>query len=245
MPTIQLRFDPALVHFLPRHIRGGNVISQAPETATLKHVIEALGVPHTEIGRLSRDGHLASLDERVTDETSVEVTAARDHDGDQPGFIADAHLGGLARLLRLAGFDTLYDNHFQDVEIAALAHDSNRIVLSRDVELLKHRDIARGCYLRNTDPERQFRELDERLGLRRHAKPFTLCLTCGLPLHPLEAERAAARVPAGILARHTRFSTCDGCKRVFWEGSHWQRMRARLASLLQCEETAIASKPRK
>ena len=244
MPTIQLRFDPALVHFLPRTHRDGSVISQAPDTATLKHVIEALGVPHTEIGQISRKGLPASLDERIADDTSVEVSAASTYEGDLPGFIADAHLGGLARLLRLAGFDTLYDNHFQDREIAALAREHGRVVLSRDVELLKHRDVTRGCYLRNIEPERQFRELDDRLGLRRRAKPFALCLECNLPLHPLDAALAAGRVPSGVLARQRRFSSCEGCKRVFWEGSHWQRMNLRLASLLHDDEPATTSPPR-
>ncbi|MGF3948663.1 Mut7-C RNAse domain-containing protein, partial [Staphylococcus aureus] len=130
------------------------------------------------------------------------------------------------QLLRLAGFDTCYDNHYRDDELAALAERENRIVLTRDRELLKRRAVVRGCYPHAQRPADQLHELFERLDLAPHMRPFRLCLRCNAPLHPLDAAAAAPRVPAGVRLRHRRFAACDVCRRVFWEGSHWRRMRA-------------------
>ncbi len=117
-------------------------------------------------------------------------------------FIADAHLGGLAQILRLAGFDMRYDNNFADDEIERLADEEACIVLTRDRELLAP-----------------------------HVRAFRLCLMCNAPRRPANLAELDGRVPDGVRERHTRFVTCDVCRRAFWEGSHWKRMRARIDAL--------------
>jgi uncharacterized protein len=62
-------------------------------------------------------------------------------------------------------------------------------------------------------------------------RAFRLCLMCNAPLRPASRDEVGDRAPEGVLARHTRFVTCDICRRVFWEGSHWRRMRERIDSL--------------
>jgi uncharacterized protein len=151
-------------------------------------------------------------------------------------FIADAHLGGLAPLLRLAGFDTLYDNHYPDADIEALAAAQQRIVLTRDRELLKRRGITHGCYVRMLRPREQLREVFERLDLAGSAQPFRLCLMCNAPLRRIAKDEVGARAPEGVLERHSQFVTCDVCQRVFWEGTHWQRMRALMDSVAAAPE---------
>jgi len=140
-------------------------------------------------------------------------------------FVADAHLGGLAHMLRMLGFNTLYDNHFQDDEIVAIAGQEGRIVLTRDRELLKRRAVTHGCYVHALKSEPQLCEIVGRLYLARSARPFTLCLHCNLPLRPVDKASVLDRLPPGVRARYERFSTCDGCGRVFWEGSHWRNMQ--------------------
>ncbi len=147
-------------------------------------------------------------------------------------FVADAHLGGLASLLRMSGFDTLYDNGFEDGEIAEIAAQQGRIVLTRDRELLKRRIISHGCYVHALKPSLQLRELYERLDLARSARPFSLCLHCNLPLHEISPELARPQVPPRIGALYSHFLHCDACQRVYWEGSHWRGMCALLAPLL-------------
>ncbi len=148
-------------------------------------------------------------------------------------FVADAHLGALARLLRMSGFDTLYDNDFEDGQIAAIAAEQQRIVLTRDRELLKRRIVSRGCYVHALKPALQLRELFERLDLARSARPFTLCVHCNLPLHELDTELARERVPPRAAWLYSRFLVCDGCQRIYWEGSHWRNMCALLGPLLK------------
>nr|WP_175802249.1 Mut7-C RNAse domain-containing protein [Burkholderia anthina] len=234
MATATFRFHGELNAFLARARRECAFTHAFARDATLKHAIEALGVPHTEIGRLCVNGAPAGLDRPLGDGERVEIhpqhagQAANGAPAPQPErwrFVADAHLGGLAQLLRLAGFDTCYDNHYRDDALVALAAREGRTVLTRDRELLKRRAVMRGCYLHAQQPAEQLRELFARLDLAPHMRPFRLCLRCNAPLHALDAAAAAPRVPAGVRQRHRRFAACDVCGRVFWEGSHWQRMR--------------------
>ena len=79
--------------------------------------------------------------------------------------------------------------------------------------------------------ERQLREVFDRLDLAGSAQPFTRCLSCNARLHPIEKARIAALLPPMVRERYQRFSACDGCARVFWEGTHWRRMRELVDSL--------------
>lgn len=241
MATATFRFHGELNAFVARTQRDRAFAHACARDATLKHAIEALGVPHTEIGQLTVNGAAAGLDRPVGDGDRIDVYPERAREpaaappatrrSEQWRFVADAHLGGLAQLLRLAGFDTCYDNHYRDDEIAALAEREGRLVLTRDRELLKRRAVARGCYLHALQPADQLRELFSRLALAPYMRPFRLCLRCNAPLHALDADAAAPRVPAGVRQRHRRFVECDVCRRVFWEGSHWRRMRALVDSM--------------
>jgi uncharacterized protein with PIN domain len=191
-------------------------------------MIEALGVPHTEVGRLLVNGAPGGLERLLEEGDDLAVYPQRTQAASGIRFIADAHLGGLARLLRMAGFDTLYDNGYQDEQIVAIAGVDGRTVLTRDRELLKRREVDQGCYLHTIRPEAQLRELFERLGLAALARPFTLCLHCNLPLRPIDKDKVAERLPESVRAQHTEFTTCDACGRVFWKGSHHKRMEAML-----------------
>ena len=99
-------------------------------------------------------------------------------------------------------------------------------MLTRDRDLLKRRSITHGCYVRAMRPQQQLREVFGRLDLARSARPFTLCLSCNAPLHAVAKAQVEHRLPLRVRELYHRFSTCNVCGRVFWEGSHWQRMRA-------------------
>jgi hypothetical protein len=149
-----------------------------------------------------------------------------------PSFIADAHLGGLARLLRMLGFDTLFENAYTDRQILQLIVRERRILLTRDRELLKCRDVSRGCFVRALKAETQLNEVAARYALARHARPFTLCLHCNVRLEAAPPDEVARQVPAPIASRYTSFAHCPGCNRIYWEGSHWEHMRAMLGTVL-------------
>lgn len=240
------RFYEELNEFLAPQHRRHEFPARCARAATVKHMIEALGVPHTEVelvlvngessafDRLLRDGDRVSVYPRFETFDITPLLRVRDHPLRETRFIADAHLGGLAHLLRMTGFDTLYDNNFADEEIEAIAAREGRIVLTRDRELLKRRTITHGCFVHALKPAQQAAEIFDRLHLARSARPFTLCLECNAPLRAIDKALIEHRLPPGVREHHQRFSTCDQCGRVFWEGSHWQRMRALLDQLLAC-----------
>lgn len=226
------RFDSDLGAFLERARRGAPFEYDCARAATLKNAIEALGVPHTEVGAMRVNGEPATLQRIVREGDYVEIETTKSGSDPDLRFVADAHLGGLARFLRMLGFDTLHRNAFSDEEIRRLAETEGRIVLTRDRELLKCREIARGAYVRALKPEAQLREVAGRYGLEAHARPFSLCLGCNVPLQPVERSAVAGRVPPAVLELHEHFVRCPGCNGVFWPGSHYRRMLSALRSSL-------------
>lgn len=228
----RFRIDPALAPFLQRTRRERPFEYDCARAATLKNAIEALGVPHTEVGSLRVNGEPATLQRIVREGDDIEVCGWRSVSDPDLRFVADAHLGGLARFLRMLGFDTLHRNAFSDEEIRRLADEERRIVLTRDRELLKCREIARGSYVRALKPEAQLREVAARYALPGHSRAFSLCLGCNLPLRPVAREEVAHRVPPAVYALHEQFVRCPGCDGVFWPGSHYDRMRSALRDLM-------------
>lgn len=244
MVRATFRFYEELNDFLAPDQRGREFERACARAATVKHEIEALGVPHTEVELVLVDGVSVGFGHRLREGDRVAVypkfesfdvtplLRVRESPLRVTRFVADAHLGGLARLLRLAGFDTYYDNRIDDDEVQRLSVDEGRIVLTRDRELLKRRAITHGCYVHALEPVRQVREIFVRLDLGRSARPFTLCLSCNEPLHEVAKSDVEHRLPPLVRGLYDRFAGCDRCGRVFWEGSHWRRMRAVVEDLL-------------
>jgi uncharacterized protein with PIN domain len=240
MVTATFRFYGELNDFLAPARRQREFACPCAQKASAKHMIEALGVPHTEVELVLVNGtpalfnHLLSDGERVAAYprfASLDVATLpplRERLAAAPRFVADAHLGGLARLLRMAGFDTLYDNNIADDEIETLAITDARTVLTRDRELLKRRGIVHGRYLHALRPADQLLEAVDRFSLRASAAPFSLCLHCNAPLHTVDKAQVLEQLPDAVRASHQEFSTCELCHRVYWKGSHWKRMSALL-----------------
>ena len=232
MSTASFRFPAELARFLRPEHRAGSFQYSCARAASLKNAIEALGVPHTEVGEVRVNGALATLQRMVREGDEIEVLAAQSAPDEPLAFIADAHLGALARFLRMLGFDTAHEPQLHDRDIRRLAQEDNRIVLTRDRDLLKCRDIARGYYVRAIKPEQQLAEVAARYGLRAHARAFTRCLHCNLPLARIDKAMVAHRLPERVAALHETFTHCAGCDRVYWPGSHYERMRAVLAPIV-------------
>ncbi|MFN3543976.1 MAG: Mut7-C RNAse domain-containing protein [Thiobacillus sp.] len=244
MVTATFRFYEELNDFLAPKRRGQAFSVPCARRATTKHMIEALGVPHTEVARILVNDEPVGFD-RILEEGdrvavyprigAMDVTPPlrmREPPLRETRFVADAHLGGLAHLLRMLGFDTLYDNHFHDDDIVAICAHDGRIVLTRDRELLKRRAVTHGCYVHALKSEDQLREVVTRFDLTQRARPFTRCLHCNVPLRPVDKASVLDRLPPRVRELYERFSTCDQCGRVYWEGSHFQNMRRMLDGVL-------------
>ena len=242
MVSATFRFYEELNDFLPRGRRQDEFTVTCARAATTKHMIEALGVPHTEVELILVNGESSGFERILCDGDRVAVYPKFEAFDVRPllrvraeplrvmRFVADAHLGGLARLLRMAGFDTLYDNRIDDPTVASLSEEEGRVALTRDRDLLKRRGITHGCYVRALKPAEQFAEIFRRLDLAASARPFTLCLACNAPLRQVAKADVAAQLPPSVRASQEQFLTCDVCRGVFWRGSHWRRMTALLAS---------------
>jgi uncharacterized protein with PIN domain len=245
MALANFRFYGELNDFLPPGKRRGAFDCVCARGATVKHAIEALGVPHTEVELILVNGESVDFS-RVVHEgdrvsvypvcESLDVTPVlrvRAEPLRRTRFIADAHLGALSKYLRMLGFDTLYDNGYTDEQIARVAADEQRIVLTRDRALLMRKLISRACYVRAVRPRQQLQEIVSRLDLYGAIKPFSRCLRCNRALEPVVKEALGERLPPASAAVHRRFWACSQCDRVYWEGSHWRRMNQVIRDLLQ------------
>jgi uncharacterized protein with PIN domain len=128
----------------------------------------------------------------------------------------------LAALLRLAGFDALLLTG--DAEIAEVSAAEGRVALTRDVGLLKRSIIQHGYWVRQTNPELQFVEVLQRFDLVDRMDPFVRCMECNTLLVPVDVDTVAERLPPGTRECFSRFHRCPGCDRVYWQGSHYDRL---------------------
>jgi uncharacterized protein with PIN domain len=235
--SASVRFYGSLNDFLPAGRRQSTLVCAFDDSPSVKDLVEALGVPHPEIDLLVVDGKSVDFTYRLRDGDRVAVyPLIRTFDlGDtvrlrpppqtEPRFIADVHLGRLTAYLRLAGFDTKYRNDYPDDEIVAISASENRVLLTRDVGVLKHRIVVRGYFLRGTQPARQLVEVLRQFNLVTCAAPFTRCLRCNSRLRAVAKDRVEHLLPARTRESYREFSRCPTCGRIFWQGSHYSQMR--------------------
>ena len=240
MPAVEFRFYEELNDFLPRERSKRSFVVDCAAKANIKHAIEALGVPHTEVELVLLNGESVDLTRALHDGDRVSVYPKFEAFDVRPAlriraqplrdtrFIADAHLGRLARYLRFLGYDTLYRNAWSDRELVAIAAQQQRILLTRDRAALMHRALTHGCYLRDDDPLAQLAALAQRLDLAADGKRRSRCMLCNEPLHAVKKEEIADRLLPATRANHEQFWQCQACERIYWRGSHWQRLHRSL-----------------
>jgi len=241
MYTALFRFYAELNDFLALGRRFVTFAHPCDGLSTVKDMIESLGVPHTEVDLILVNGESVDFSRRVLSGDRVSVypvfesidiaPVARVRPGPlrQTRFVLDTHLGRLAAYLRMLGFDTVYRNHCPDEALARISRDEHRILLTRDVGLLKRSAITHGHWMRDTRPRLQLAEVVERFDLYNSIASFTRCLCCNTPLAAVEKESIAARLAERTRNLHTEFFTCPACRRIYWKGSHYDRMQRLIA----------------
>jgi uncharacterized protein len=255
MTLAVFRFYEELNDFLAPARRQRDFELRCAEAATVKNAIESVGVPHTEVELIVANGESVDFGYRVREGDRISVypmfeafditplLRVRLQPLREPRFIADAQLGGLARLLRMLGLDTLYDNRAADADIRRRAARESRTILTRDRQLLICRDVTHGCYVHALKPPEQLEEVVERLQLMRQARPFTRCLCCNDPLAPVDKSEVLALLPPAVAARQQWFKRCPTCLRVYWPGDHWRRMSEMLRGLLPAGMAPLSGPP--
>lgn len=235
--SITLRVAPPLRFFLLPVLRDfASIPYTLRRRASIKDVVESFGIPHTEVGQLRVHGVPVSFACIVEDGAVIEVfppaipfdvlTPAflRPHPLPVHRFVADVNVGRLARLLRMAGFDTLFRNDFTDEALAAAAADEGRILLTKDRLLLRRRLVEFGRYVRADAPYVQLAEILDFFGLRPWLEPFSRCMACNGVLQAVAKEAIVDRLQPLTRRYFDIFRACPGCGRIFWHGSHREKM---------------------
>jgi uncharacterized protein with PIN domain len=146
----------------------------------------------------------------------------------QPKFIADDMVGKLARFLRMLGYDTAYYKDISDTKIIDIALSENRIILTRDTQLVERVMVKDYILIRSDNAEFQLKQV---LNLRRlipnPALFLSRCLDCNRPLEDISKGGVEDRVWPYVFENHERFKICPECERIYWEGDHVRAMRAR------------------
>jgi uncharacterized protein len=209
----------------------------------VKDLIEAMGVPHTEVDLVLVGGRSIDFGHRLQDGDRVSVypvfealdilpvSRVRPRPLRRTRFVADVHLGRLARYLRLLGFDTLYRNDWSDTELVDTGVREHRVLLTRDRGLLKRGAVDHGYLVRQTGAREQLDEVIERFDLRDSLQPFSRCPACNGTVAPVAKEEVAARLPARTAQYYEEFWRCDQCGRVYWKGGHYRSLQVLVRSL--------------
>jgi len=249
--SVALHFDHPLRFFLRREFREMPVVRrELREKTAVKDVIEACGVPHPEVDLIvwhsdESTSHSVDLAWPVERDATLAIhgvpapaellpDAPRLQQRQLSRFVADGHLGKLARNLRLLGIDTAYERDADDRRLLAIAAAEDRVLLTRDRRLLMHSVVRHGFCPRSDDPELQTREVLQRFGLSDETQalaPFTRCLQCNAPLTraPLDEVRERLAGEPLTLRFYTEFRRCTGCAKIFWPGSHFQKLATTVA----------------
>lgn len=243
---VELRFYEELGDFLAPERRGRSFTYTLIRRTSVKDLIEALGVPHTEVDLILANGesvdfgHLVCGGERIVVYPLFEsldiagltqVRPAPLRAGRPPRFVCDVHLGTLARYLRLAGFDTVWRNDLGDAELAEISAREQRVLLTRDRGLLQRRIVRHGVFIRDDGPRQQFAQVFQRLDLRTLVRPFGRCARCNGELAPVAKTAIAHRLEPKTRRYYQHFWQCGGCGQIYWRGSHYGHIRRLLAAL--------------
>ncbi len=239
------RFYAELNDFLPAERKQRPFVHSFELSGSVKDMIESLGVPHTEVDLILANGESVDFSYLVQDKDRISVypvfeaieispvLRVRPEPLRETRFVLDVHLGQLAVYLRMLGFDTLYRNDYDDEELAQVSSQEGRILLTRDRGLLKRSIVTHGYCLRTTQPRRQLVEVLRRFDLFSSVMPFSRCLHCNSLLQSVDKTEIIDRLPPKTSRYYDEFRRCEGCGRIYWPGSHFQRMESFIKSVLK------------
>ncbi|MEA1885582.1 MAG: Mut7-C RNAse domain-containing protein [Bacteroidota bacterium] len=244
MKQAHFRFYEELNELLPDDRRKVSFPYKFTGKPSVKDAIEALGVPHVEVDLILVNGESVDFSYNLKDGDKVSVYPVfegldisplirlREKPLREVKFILDAHLGKLAKYLRLCGFDTLFNNHYNDPEIVNIAEKEKRIILTRDREMLKNNRVTHGYWVRSQKNEEQLKEVLTRLDLKKQVRLYTRCMVCNTPLEEVDKEDIEDRLQPGTRRYYSEFKLCPGCGRIYWCGSHYEKMKKLIGNII-------------
>lgn len=250
MYKITIRYYEELNDFLTLEKRKRDIEFSFSGRRSVKDLIESMGVPHVEVDLILVNGRSVDFNYIVNDGDRISVypvfesldisgvTRLRPSPLRETRFVLDVHLRKLARSMRLMGFDTDYADDRGDDILADISARENRILLTCDRQLLMRRIVSRGIIIRSRNPERQIIEVISRLQLHSQISPFTRCVECNglirnLDISAPESADITRTIPPGVREWCRDYFSCASCGRVYWRGSHYERLAQRVERIME------------
>ncbi len=233
----ELRFYEELNDFLPPAKKKCSFIYYFNGNPSVKDAIESNNVPHIEVDLIVVNGKPVTFDYLLQEGDRVAVypvfesfdISETNPSNNQPlrdiKFVNDVHLGKLTRLLRMTGFNTLYRNNLEDDEIIRIALEQQRIILTRDLGILKNKRVQKGYFIRSQQPKEQLREVILRFQLQNSIKFLERCITCNGTIEETDKSLIETYLKPGTQKYFDEFFRCKDCGKIYWEGSHFSKMK--------------------
>jgi len=230
------RYFGSLPELLKRAYRESPTIYRFREHPGVKDAIEAMGIPHTEVDLILANGQSVGFNYQLHHHDAIDVYPPSCPLPEAPlihltpttpnpaRFILDVHLGKLARRLRLLGFDTFYQNDLNDAEIMDMALANERIILTCDRGILKHRKVLHGYLVRSDLVDEQVHEILARYTLTEHIRPWLRCMACNGLLETVDKASIEHRLEPKTILYYNEFRRCRSCQRLYWQGSHFEKI---------------------
>lgn len=238
MKVVSLRFYEELNDFLPSVKKKKRYQVGFTGTPSVKDFIESQGTPHPEIDLILVNGKSVSFSYKLKGGEDISVypefesfdlsriQKLRPKPLRRPKFILDVHLGTLSKYLRMLGFDALYENDYSDNQIIEIAIGEKRAILTRDLGILKQSRVKRGYWVRSTKTLLQVEEVINRFQLQKEIKEFSRCVRCNNILKPIKKEKVLLSVPPRVKEAFNEYFYCRLCDKIYWKGSHFEKMSA-------------------
>jgi uncharacterized protein with PIN domain len=245
MPVAYVRVYAELNELLPPGIRYSSFPHIVEDPCSVAQCLESCGVPRSLVDLVLLNGESAGFAApiREGDRLSVyPVFESFDIAREQrlrpkplrmPRFVLDVHLGKLAVHLRMLGFDAIYRNDFGDDELSGAAAAEGRVLLSKDRRLLARPEVLRGYAVREKEPRLQLAEVGHRFDLCSCISPFTRCFRCNVVLESVGKDEVLNSLPPKVRQSFDEFRRCPDCGRIYWKGSHYQRMVELIGDVLE------------
>lgn len=236
MIEVKFRFYEELNDFLPQKRRREIFEHRLEGNPSVKDTIESFGVPHTEVDLIIVNGVSVNFNYKIQNGDFISVypvfesmdisglTHLREKPLRNPKFITDVQVGKLARYLRTLGFDTLYSNKFTEREIIKISNDEKRVILTRNIFLLKNGSVSRGFWIRSQEPYRQVIQVMHSMDLLNEIKLFSRCSECNGLLKDVPKSEIENRLLPNTKKYFDEFRQCTVCGRIYWKGSHYKKM---------------------
>ena len=245
MPFVSVRCYAELNDLLPLNWRFVTFPLSLPPNTFVQDIAQTIGIPFDRIDLILVNNQPVCLSSCLKENDRVafypvfenfditSLTKVRDHPLREPKFILDVHLGKLAHHLRMLGFDTLYQNNWTKESMLTISRNEHRVLLSKSKSLLSTEPLTHAHLIKSSVPRDRLLEVLDWFDLYSMASPFTRCITCNSKLQAVAKETVLPQIPQKVQGWCNEYHVCSSCKRIYWKGTHYEKMIAELGPFIK------------